>query len=402
MEEAARIKTLDVLRGLAVLGILAVNAPFFAAPWQTALNPNLPPLAIDDASAWSWFVPHVFFEAKFITLFSMLFGASLYLVGGDGNDPAREAVVFRRVAVLALFGVIHGAFIWYGDVLLLYASAGVLLVLVRGWRARTLLTIGVGLTLLTAFWEIYRGVQIGHAQPAQLAGIRAFLWEPSAGDVAHWTQMFRGNAWQSTLANMQTWLGFAFGTLKSGIPHTLGLMMVGMGLFKTGFLSGDAPRWAYGVFIAVGALALGVVASQALMNYRSGFGFVAMQAHGAVVNPVLAIFVTLLYASALILCVKTGALRFVTDALAPVGRMAFTNYIAQSLIMTGIFYGGRGFGLWGQLDRPTLIAIVPAVWVLQLIWSPLWLRRFTMGPLEWVWRRLSYAKPVAFARKVAA
>ena len=214
--------------------------------------------------------------------------------------------------------------------------------------------------------------------------------------------MFGGDFWQSLVANTHMWAGFAFGTLKSGIPHTLGVMMVGMGLFKTGFLSGAAPRWVYGVFIAVGASALGAVAYQAVLNYRAGFDFVLMQSHGAVVNPVLAILISLLYASTLILCVKMGALQFVTDALAPVGRMAFTNYIAQSLLMTGVFYGGRGPGLWGELDRPTLIAIVPAVWAIQLIWSPLWLRYFEMGPLEWVWRRLSYAKPVAFAKKARA
>jgi uncharacterized protein len=81
--------------------------------------------------------------------------------------------------------------------------------------------------------------------------------------------------------------------------------------------------------------------------------------------------------------------------------MAFTNYIAQSLIMTAIFYGGRGFGLWGQVDRPTLWLIVLAVWAVQLIWSPLWLSKFKMGPLEWLWRRLSYARPLAMARAAA-
>jgi uncharacterized protein len=79
--------------------------------------------------------------------------------------------------------------------------------------------------------------------------------------------------------------------------------------------------------------------------------------------------------------------------------MAFTNYIAQSLIMTTIFWGGRGFGLFGEVDRPTLWAIVLAVWAVQLVWSPLWLSRFQMGPLEWLWRRLSYAKPVAIGKQ---
>ena len=109
-----------------------------------------------------------------------------------------------------------------------------------------------------------------------------------------------------------------------------------------------------------------------------------------------------MYASLLILCVKFNVLSFFTNALAHVGQMAFTNYIAQSVIMTVIFYGGRGFGLYGDVSRDMLFAIVAGVWVLQLIWSPPWLSRFKMGPLEWVWRRLSYGKPVAIGKAATA
>jgi uncharacterized protein len=127
-----------------------------------------------------------------------------------------------------------------------------------------------------------------------------------------------------------------------------------------------------------------------------------MQSRGAHLNPALSILVTLMYASLLVLCVKFNVLRFITNALAPVGQMAFTNYIAQSVIMTVIFYGGRGFGLYGELNREMLLVIVAGVWALQLIWSPLWLSRFNMGPLEWGWRRLSYAKPVAIGKTATA
>jgi uncharacterized protein len=104
----------------------------------------------------------------------------------------------------------------------------------------------------------------------------------------------------------------------------------------------------------------------------------------------------------LILFVKAGTVRFLADALAAVGRMAFTNYLMQTIIMTTIFYGGRGFGLFGEVDRVVLWAIVASVWAVQLIWSPLWLTRFRMGPFEWVWRRLSYAHPIAMAKASAA
>jgi uncharacterized protein len=100
----------------------------------------------------------------------------------------------------------------------------------------------------------------------------------------------------------------------------------------------------------------------------------------------------------LILLVKAGV-RFLTEPLAAVGRMAFTNYIAQSLIMTTIFWSGRGFGLFGEVDRPTLMGIVGLVWLAQLIWSPIWLSKFQMGPLEWLWRRLSYGKGIVMGKQ---
>jgi uncharacterized protein len=180
--------------------------------------------------------------------------------------------------------------------------------------------------------------------------------------------------------------------------RTLGLMMIGMALLKSGFFSGVRPTWLYGLMTALGLIALGLVAWQAQTNIAAGFGFLHMFSIGQFANNALSPFIALWYASALILMVKAGALRFFTEALAAVGRMAFTNYLTQTLIMTSIFYGGRGLGLWGEVDRVGLWGIVVTVWLLQLIWSPLWLAKFQMGPFEWVWRRLSYGRPLAIAK----
>jgi len=152
------------------------------------------------------------------------------------------------------------------------------------------------------------------------------------------------------------------------------------------------------VVAAAGAVALAAVARQAQVNAELGFDFMHMMSAGSNLNGLLSPFISLLYASVLILLVQAGALRFFTDALAAVGRMAFTNYLMQSIIMTTIFYGGRGLGLYGEYDRVSLWGVVVTIWVVQLIWSPLWLSKFQMGPFEWVWRRLSYGRPVAIAK----
>lgn len=402
VEDAQRIKTLDVLRGLAILGILAVNAPFFAAPWQTALNPTLEPLAIQDDTMWSWFVPHVFFEAKFITLFSLLFGVSVFLVGGERSDLERGKVLRRRLSWMLVFGIIHGAAIWFGDILTVYALSGFIMLFARSWRARSLLIIGGVLYVLLCTLAALSAGAVTLISADSVAEMRAQIWAPAAQSVDATIAAFGGSFVDSFNANFDAWKAFMPFEIPNTVPRTVALMMIGLGLFKIGFFSGRAPLAIYWSCIGIGAAALAIVAYQATLNIEAGFDFVHMQTRGSLVNPALSILISLFYASGLILCVRFGALAFLTNALAPVGQMAFTNYIAQSLIMTAIFYGGRGLGLYGEVERATLLAIVAGVWALQLVWSPLWLSRFKMGPLEWMWRRLSYGKRLAIRRLAPA
>lgn len=403
VKSADRIASLDVMRGFALLGILAVNAAFFAAPWQAAMNPLLPPLTINDETMWSWFVMHVFFEFKCITLFSMLFGASIYMVGGDRTDKARGGVLVRRLLWLAVFGLIHGLLIWYGDILFTYAITGLLVMFARGWKARTLMTVGIILYLLSIGIQTMAGLFLGMAPADKLGPIMAqieavFAMPPE--ELERMKAAFQGGVVSAIQENISIWTQFIGNALLGMLPRTAAVMMIGMALFKMGFLSGRSPVWTYVLMLVLGAGALAVIGYQALINYNRGFDTLHMMGNGIAANTAFSIFVSLGYASLFVLMVKAGA-KLLTAPLAAVGRMAFTNYIAQSLIMTSIFYGGRGLGYWGEVDRVTLWAIVLGVWALQLIWSPLWLSRFSMGPLEWLWRRLSYGKPVSMSKEPA-
>lgn len=402
-EPAKRIQTLDVLRGFALLGILAVNAPYFAAPWQTAFNPTLAPLAVDAETAWSWFAPHVFFEMKCITLFSMLFGVSLYLVGGERDDREKGANLRRRLGWLLVFGLLHGALIWFGDILLMYAICGFIAMLARSWKPLTLIIVGVSLYAVSSLLTVGGGAAMALMPPETLAEMSAAMWAPSAEEIARITAAYQGGLISATVQNVTEWASFLqYGLIGFG-PRTIGMMMIGLALFKTGFFSGRSPAWVYLIFVVIGLVALALVAWQAQLNYAAEFDFIHFHSRGSAANALLSPLITLLYASLLILLVKWGGVfKLLTGALAPVGRMAFTNYLTQSLIMTTIFWGGRGFGLFGEVTRPQLIGIVVAIWVLQLIWSPLWLSRFKMGPLEWVWRRLTYKGDVALLNAAPA
>jgi uncharacterized protein len=177
------------------------------------------------------------------------------------------------------------------------------------------------------------------------------------------------------------------------VPPTLGLMMIGLALFKSGFLAGRSAPRRYQAMAGAGAVALIV---QAVLSWREVILLESVRG-SEFASGVLASVIALGYAAGLILLLRSRA----APVLAPVaaaGRMAFTNYLAQSVLMTTLFYGGR-FALMGQVDRPALWAIVVAIWCIQLAWSPWWLARFHYGPCEWAWRCLTVGHKVPLRKR---
>jgi uncharacterized protein len=387
----ARIAVLDLLRGLGVLGILAVNAAAFAYPFEAYQNPMNGPFPFVGAEALSWFVVHVFFELKFITLFSMLFGVSLYLVGGERTDLDKGKTLRRRLFWLLLFGLIHGALLWFGDILLAYALTGFVILLCRSWRARTLMTWGVVLLVISSLPLLGLAVLAFAPVPAdQLLAIEQSFWRPPEAAVLETIGGFRGDFWTVQSANAEIWSTFAtFGFVTFTFWRTAAVMMIGLALFKMGVLRGEARGSTYWTLIVLGGLSLAAVGLVARQHMASGFAFPEAAGLGALANYFLSPLITLGYVGVITLLWRAKALGIVGHALSAVGRMAFTNYIAQTLIMTALFFGGRGPVLFAEVDRAGLWAIVVGIWIVQLVWSPLWLARFHYGPLEWVWRRLT-------------
>jgi uncharacterized protein len=398
--ESERIDTLDILRGLGVLGILAVNAASFAFPLEAYYNPLNAPAPFGGLSAEIWRIVHVFFEQKFVTLFSMLFGISLYLVGGERDDAERSRLLRWRLFWLALIGVGHGAAVWYGDILLTYAVAGFVVSFARSWRASSLLALGLALYVMSGLLEAGAYVIMANAPlpSSELAQMKADIrWQLTPAEIAATVKAFSGTAQESLQANFNAWLQIVALVLW---PKTYALMMIGLGLFKLGYFKGQAPAWLHVVLVVLGAMALALMNQGATQAIAAGFPMLESLGQWRMALAFGALFVTLGYASLLMLvhaAVGTSGLW----ALAATGRMAFTNYLTQSLIMTGIFYGGRGLGLFGQLDWTELAVVVMGVWALQLAWSPLWLSVFSMGPLEWIWRCLTYRRflPIGRARQ---
>ncbi|MBT2767083.1 DUF418 domain-containing protein [Stenotrophomonas sp. ISL-67] len=393
-----RIQALDVIRGLAILGILAVNADGFAAPQSASLKPAMWLFPNEGWTAISYWVMDTFFHEKFLTIFSMLFGVSLFLVGGDGSDPKKGRILARRLAILLLFGLLHGFGIWWGDILSLYAVTGFVMLFCRSWQPKLLMGVGVVLYAAMALSAIPAAAypfaspsvraeaEAAHTpDPAVLAERKAKTLENMAEAKASWVGAYQLNTKEYVnLLSGNPWL----------VPQTLALMMIGLSLFKGGFLAGKSSHRRYVVAIAWGAAALVAaawLAWQADVLERPVLGDKGL-------NLLLSPAVSLGYVAGLVLLLRSGAGTLLSP-LAATGRMAFTNYITQSLVMTSIFYGGRG-ALMGHVDRPGLWALTIAIWISQLIWSPLWLSRFEMGPLEWVWRSLTVGHWVPLRKRV--
>lgn len=389
--QADRIASLDVLRGLGILGILAVNASVFAQPFALQFDPVvLGPMDPDSTNVWA--LVHVAFERKFVTLFSMLFGASILLVGSDGSDPQRNRALYRRLGWLALFGLIHGAAVWYGDILLCYAVSGFVALLFRRWTPRRLIVTGALMTLLMAGFE---ASDIWTKALSSTQAAQAITFAAPAAARAEITA-FTGDFVSSLSANFEHWKVMAAYTLYF-VPATLGLMLIGMGLFRTGVLKAERSPGLYGLFALAGIASMTLLGWATSREVGSGFTDAAAGALRETINAVLSPVMTLGYIGLVCLIVKSP-LRWLTGPLAATGQMAFTNYLTQSLIMTAIFYGGRGLGLFGTLTLAQAAPIVAGVWLLQLAWSPLWLAVFRYGPFEWVWRSLTFGRPVAFRR----
>jgi uncharacterized protein len=380
--ERERIAALDAIRGLAVLGILAVNAEAFGGPIEGLHDMEAWPFPHEGATALSYWIVDVFFREKCITLFSMLFGVSVFLVGGERGDAVKSRLLRRRLAVLFGLAMLHGFGVWWGDILSLYAATGAIMFLCRSWRPRTLMMTGLAVFgAMTALLLPFGAVDAA-SEPDKSADVAAAI----ATATASWAGAYEVNV----RSYVQMLEGYPYALLP-----TLCLMMIGLSLFKSGFLEGRSTTRRCQAVLGAGAMALVV---QALLSWRE---VILLQpiAGSDVASGVLAPVIAVGYAAVVILLLRSR----VAPMLAPVaaaGRMAFTNYLAQSVIMTTLFYGGR-FALMGQVDRPALWAIVIVVWAVQLAWSTWWLARFQYGPCEWAWRCLTLGRRVPFTRRLA-
>ncbi|ALJ11550.1 DUF418 domain-containing protein [Sphingopyxis macrogoltabida] len=397
----ARLVTLDALRGFAVMGILAMNIVAFAMPEMAYVSPKAYG-GETPADIAAWLFGFILVDGKMRGLFSILFGASMLLIVDRAEAAGQDAgaVHYRRMVWLAIFGLCHYFFLWWGDILFLYAAVGCVAFGFRHWEARRLIKWAIGLfTLGTLLTSLLFGGQLAlasfaddPASPFAAAGsdLRDDYGEID-DEVTEELALYRGPYLPMLDERLDSAANPFVGVLMSML-ETLPLMMLGMALFRNGFLTG---RWAPGDYrrVAWRWLPPGLLLTLAIawLQWRSGFDYiVGVNAFMAWAGPGR-LMMTVAYAALLLLLIRHAHASAWLARVAAAGRAAFSNYLGTSIAMTTLFYG-YGLGWFGEVGRWPLYLVCVGVWGLMLLWSKPWLERFHYGPLEWLWRSLARGK----------
>jgi uncharacterized protein len=415
-----RIASIDVLRGFALLGILLMNIQDFGLPGAAYSNPTLWGGSTGANLAY-WFANQVFFEGKMRAIFSMLFGAGFLVLASRAEARGVEAraqladIYYRRTWWLMLFGFLHAIFIWWGDILFPYAVCGLLLFILRNLSARTLLLTGLLLLIPAIPRTIYDGRELDQIRDKGEAALQVEkqgkklnkeqadakkAWEdkkkeilPDAKKIQKSVNEHRTGYWNFfQIRAAEVWKN-APGGIFNWIPWDCGsMMLIGMGLFKLGMFTAAWPTARYVRTALLGyGLGVPVLAYVAWVIMRQNWDPLARFWWGWCVYDYGRLTVALGHISVIMIVCQKGWLTFLTRRLAAVGQTALSNYLLTSLLMT-FFFNGYGFGRFGHLERHQLLYAAAAMWTINLVISPIWLEHFRFGPMEWLWRSLTYGE----------
>ena len=397
-----RIASLDFVRGLAVMGILVANIVSFGQPMPAYMFPDAFTVPHSEAEDWMWVAQFILIDGKMRGLFSLLFGAGMYLflekAWARGQGAWLQA---QRLFWLGVIGLLHYFFIWRGDILFLYACAGLAGLLFVGLSRRKQLVLGLlgylgGCLLYGAFVGFLPAVadtELG--QNPAYAEMARELEDEKQADLADGeleTQLISSG-------NYGAWVSHNVSAHGGDLPfylflfwfETLPLMLIGMaayryGLFDGGTDPGRQRKWGWGLLVVGTALTVPVAlwAKGAGLTY---YGTLAAMAGFSMLPRGLVI----LGLAALLALWGQVVSGWLAERISAAGRAAFTNYLGTSILMLVLFHGW-GVGLFGALGRSELYLVMLFTWALMLLWSKPWLERFRFGPLEWLWRCLTSRK----------
>lgn len=383
-----RIHSLDLLRGFAILGILIMNIISFSNIGTGYINPTVG-AGIEGYNGVLHAFGYVFADMRFMSIFSILFGAGVLLFT-DNLKKKKLSLTryhYKRMVLLLIFGLIHAYLIWMGDILVAYAICGSFVFLMRNKKTKTLLLVG------SVFFCIPIVLSLSNyffAPQEILVETYSFFTptqEKTNNEIAAYTGSYldQMEPRMEGAIELQTLL-----FLLEQFWRVMSMMLLGMILYRKGVLSAERDNSYYKNLIWIG-LSVGLIISimGLYRSYDKDWYGVWVMSVGHQYNYIASVFVALAYIGLIMLWSKSNIFTLFKARLQAAGRLAFTNYIGTSLICTFIFYG-HGLGLFATMDRLQQWGVILFIWALILIISPLILKRYRQGPLEWLWRKLTY------------
>jgi uncharacterized protein len=394
-----RVEILDLLRGFALLGILMVNMPLMNAPFVTEMAQFS--LWTDSANQFAGWVIKFFFTGKFYTLFSMLFGIGFYFFLKKADDTGKSVIPLfrRRLGWLLAIGVLHVVLLWYGDILVFYALFGFLMILFRKKSNRALIIWAICIMLIpiliASFFVLMVKLALSMSESAdavldsfeqaeiQMKGLlqRALVVYPT-GSFAEIVNM-RLEEYKNILGGI-----FFF------FPNVLAMFLVGMVFAKKKVFEDLGANMVFFKRLLIISMPFALLGNWLYATYAGEASYIMFDW-----DMVISLFghalggpaMSFVYISIIAHCYHKGYYRKLTNAIAATGRMALTNYLMQSVIATTIFFS-YGLGLYGKVNYWQGMILTVGIYILQVFWSPLWLRKYKYGPTEWLWRTLTYGK----------
>ncbi|MEH7235536.1 DUF418 domain-containing protein [Bacillus sp. JJ1562] len=382
-----RIHSIDVIRGLAIFGIFFVNMPSFFSP-VLYLNPQ--DWWSGELNQWTYRIVDIFAQASFYTLFSFLFGFGMILFKerAVAKGYSFYPLITRRLIVLLVFGCIHAFLVWHGDILITYAVVGAILLLFLKSKPLTLLIWALVLIFVPNLF---------------LGGLMflAVMFDPGLSAVMFNEQLAQksaeiyatGGFWEITIQRFQDWYYVNnAASIFALVVTLLPMFLLGAFIAKKKWFEGRDENIKKVKILWLISLVIGV--PMKLLPYYTSKNAATEYLQDTIGGPGTAV----LYATSVVLLMRLPVWKKLLSPLAFVGRLSLSNYLFQSIVCTLLFYG-YGFGLYGRVELYTGFLLTIAIFIVQIVLSYLWLKKYRFGPFEWIWRTLTYAQKVDIRKK---
>ena len=402
-----RIESIDVLRGFALLGILIMNISSFAMPSMAYFSPVV--YDINPLNHIIYSITHIIADQKFMAIFSMLFGASTILFINSVKKKEKSPLIlfYSRNFWLLILGWIHSSYLWYGDILFIYALCAFLLFFFKNITPKKQFILGCLIYLIPTFSNYFTYEYVIDYLDQEEKDVIIKHWNPSNEILQQELDAYRGpykkqvqyreQLWSSSKSIGKGIIGISF--LIDIFSRSFGMMLIGMACFSWGVFNNTLSKSFYKKLLIYGfGIGLPLSMIGLFFNYSFDWNWKYIQFLGRSPNNIATPFIAFGYISIIMLWIRKGSFSNIKEKLRTIGKTALTAYLIQTVISTFIFYG-IGLSLFGYVNRAYQLLIMFFIWFVLLKFCPMWLSKYHYGPVEWIWRMLTHMKLIPLLRQ---